>query len=72
MSTPDSSTMSRTRALMTDTERKQIAGEESRQRRYEATARVRRRVQEELVEDVEVLAEHHPELLDELRDVVCE
>lgn len=27
--------------------------------------------EEELTEDIEVLKEHHPDLLDELRDVVC-
>jgi len=64
--------MAKTRALLTETEREQIAGEYTRERRYQATSRVRARVREELSEDVEVLAKHHPELLAELRQVVCD
>ncbi|WP_455448321.1 hypothetical protein [Natrinema thermotolerans] len=64
--------MAKTRALLTETEREQIAGEHGDQRRYQATSRVRRRIEEELSKDIEVLEEHHPELLEELRDVVCE
>lgn len=63
--------MTKTRALITDREREQLAGEDSQQRKYEATSRVRRRIQEELTKDVETLEEHHPELLEELREVVC-
>jgi len=64
--------MSRTRALITETERKDIAGERSDQYQYNAVSRVRRRVQDELPKDVNLLREHHPDLLEELRDVVCE
>ena len=64
--------MAKTRALLTETEREQIAGEHGRDRRYQATSRVRSRIKEELSKDVEVLAEHHPDLLEELREVVCE
>lgn len=64
--------MARTRALMTPTERKAIAGDGPDQRRYEAVSRVRSRVQDELTTDVELLAEHHPELLAEIREVVCD
>lgn len=64
--------MARTRALLTETEREKIAGEGEDQRRYEAVSRVRRRVKDELTTDVEILAEHHPELLEELREVVCD
>lgn len=64
--------MARTRALLTETERRQIAGEETDQRKYEAVSRVRSRVEDELTTDVELLKEHHPDLLAELRDVVCE
>ena len=64
--------MAKTRALLTETEREQIAGEHGDSRKYQATSRIRGRVQEELEKDVEVLKEHHPELLEELRDVVCE
>lgn len=66
--------MARTRALLTKTDRKQIAneGETEENKRYQAISRVRGRIQDELPKDVEVLREHHPELLDELRDVVCD
>lgn len=63
--------MAKTRAILTETEREQIAGEHGTDRRYQATSRVRRRIQDELTEDIEVLEEHHPELLEELREVVC-
>jgi len=61
-----------TRALLTETEREHLAEEHGKQRKYETTSRVRRRIEDELVEDIEVLEENHPDLLDELRDVVCE
>ncbi|TMT78009.1 hypothetical protein E2L06_20865 [Haloterrigena sp. H1] len=64
--------MSKTRALLTETEREQIAGKHGDQRRYQATSRVRRRIDEELSKDIEILEEHHPKLLEELRDVTCE
>jgi len=61
------------RALLTDGERRHISGESGEdQRRYEAVSRVRSRIEEELTTDVEILEKHHPELLEELRDVVCE
>ena len=63
--------MAKTRALLTDTEREQIAGEHGDERRYQATSRVRRRIRDELTKDIDVLAEHHPDLLDEVRDIVC-
>ena len=64
--------MAKTRALLTETEREQIAGNHGSDRRYQATSRVRSRIQEEFERDVEVLREHHPELLEELQDVVCD
>lgn len=66
--------MARTRALMTETERRRIAGEEDVEdrKRYQAITEVRNRIQDELTRDVAVLREHHPELFEELRDVVCE
>lgn len=61
------------RALLTDGERRHISGESgNNQRKYEAVSRVRSRIEEELVTDVEILEEHHPELLEELREVVCD
>ena len=65
--------MARGRALITEAEREHIAGErDSDQRRYEAASRVRARINEELTIDVELLREHNPELLEDLRDVVCD
>jgi len=60
------------RALTTKTEREYLRGEHGDQRKYEAKSRVRARIKEQLSEDVELLREHHPDLLEELRDVVCE
>lgn len=61
------------RAIMTTTDRKRISGESDvdDSKRYQAISRVRNRV-EELEKDVEILEEHHPDLLEELRQVVCE
>jgi len=64
--------MARTRALLTETEREQLAGAHGDQRRYEAAARVRSRIRDELGDDVAVLQEHHSELLGELREVVLD
>lgn len=65
--------MAKTRALMTDSERQRISGEANvdDNKKYQAISRVRNRINDELVRDVQVLEEHHPELLEELRDVVC-
>jgi len=62
------------RALTTDRDRRQIAkgGDTTDSERYQAVSRVRRRIDENLAEDVELLKEHHPELLDELREAVCD
>ena len=60
------------RALLTEKERERIAGDQDdEQRRYEAVSRARRRVHEELPEDLELLEEHHPTLYDEIKSVVC-
>jgi hypothetical protein len=64
--------MAKTRALLTETEREQLAGEYGDERKYQATSRVRRRVNEELSKDIDVLSDHHPDLLAEIRSVVCE
>ena len=64
--------MAKTRALLTETEREQLAGEHGEERKYQATSRARRRILEELPGDVEILQKHHPELLEELRDAVCQ
>lgn len=60
------------RALTTETEREYLRGEQGDQRMYEAKSRVKRRIQEELANDVELFEGDHPQLLEELRDVVCE
>ncbi|WP_435158969.1 hypothetical protein [Haladaptatus sp. DFWS20] len=65
--------MARTRALLTETEREYIAGEgnPTDSQRYQAISRVRERIRDELPKDIELLAEHHPELLKELREETC-
>ena len=65
-------TMPRRRAILTDTERELIESGKRSDRYYQAVSRVRRKISEELSEDVELLEEHHPELLAELQGVVCE
>ena len=64
--------MSRTRAIITETERKYISREisVSENKRYQAISRVRDRL-EELRVDVSLLEEFHPRLLSELREIVC-
>jgi hypothetical protein len=65
--------VARTRALLTENDREVLAGEkgdDDRQRnvRWE----VKGRISDEMPEDVAVLAEHHPDLLEGLREVVCD
>ena len=64
--------MSRRRALLTDRERELVSDEDAEDPRYVAVSRIRTKINEELTEDVEILKDHHPDLYDELRDVVCE
>jgi len=66
--------MAKSRGLITDTEQDRISGEADvdDSKRYQAISRVRRRIREQLPEEVAMLEKHHPELLDELREVVCE
>ncbi|HET7323740.1 MAG TPA: hypothetical protein VFJ06_05355 [Halococcus sp.] len=66
--------MARRRALLTDRERELLAGEnvEEENYRYQAVSRVRNKIEDELPEDIELLREHHPQLLEELREVVCD
>lgn len=60
---------------MTETDREYIARErdpgEAENKRYQAISRVRDRL-DELEQDVDVLEEHHPELLSEIRQIVCQ
>jgi len=64
--------MAQSRALITEKERQHLAGEHGNQRKYEATSRIRSRISDELTEDIAVLEEHHPDLLEEVQNVVCE
>ena len=66
--------MGRYRALMTETDREHVTGESnpSGRQRDQAVYRVRQRIREELPRDIEVLAEERPDVLEELREVVCE
>lgn len=63
--------MSKGRGLLTESEREAVAGEASDNYRYKTRSFFRDRL-DELEKDVEVLAEHDRELLDDLREVVCE
>ena len=63
--------MARTRALLTDRDRELIADEDAGNRRHQVISEVRGRIYEELPTDISLLEEHHPVLLDELREVVC-
>ncbi|MFC7325456.1 hypothetical protein ACFQMF_12785 [Halorubrum rutilum] len=62
------------RALLTDRERELIEGgsESDDDLRYQAISRVRRKIEDEMATDVEILQKHHPDLYDELREAVCE
>jgi len=69
----DPNSMGRRRALLTDRERELLASndEGEKEYRYQAASRIRNKIEDELTEDIQILEEHHPDLLDELRDVVC-
>lgn len=66
--------MGRYRALMTETDRKYISDEDdpTEHQVHQSVTRVRSRINEELPRDIEILREHRPDLLEELREVVCE
>lgn len=74
MSGNTAASMAKSRGLITDTEAERISGEADVEdsKRYQAVSRVRRRIQEQLPVEIELLEEHHPDLLAELREVVCE
>ena len=65
--------MRKYRAIMMSTDRERLTGKADihEEKRYQTVHRVWSRIKE-LETDVEVLEEHHPELLKELRDMVCE
>ncbi|WP_235853709.1 hypothetical protein [Halosimplex salinum] len=57
---------------MTKRERELIEGDDDADDlRYQAVSRVRRKIEDELTTDAEILREHHPELYAELQDAVC-
>lgn len=60
------------RGLLTDREREVLSGAAvvSRNYVYQIRSRVREKI-ERLETDVEILDDHHPELAEELRNVVC-
>lgn len=62
------------RALLTKRERELIEGGEDVEDdlRYQAISRVRRKIENELTTDAEILRENHPDLYEELRDAVGE
>ena len=74
MCATDDERMTRSRGLITFTERDRIAGEDDVEdsKRYQAISRVRRRINEEVTDEVELLREHRPDLLEELQEVVCD
>lgn len=74
MSKQKQTTMGRYRALMTDTDRSYISGSEDAtdNQRHQAVYRVRSRITDELPQEVEILKEHRPDLLEELRAVICD
>lgn len=72
MAATETASMTERRALLTDRERDIIAGEAdvSDSYRYQTISRVRKRF-DRLEKDLEAFAAHG-DLLDELREVVCE
>ena len=72
MSTPEVSAMTDRRALLTDREREIVSGEAdvSDDYRYQTISRVRKRLRR-LEGDLEALGKHG-DLLEELREVVCD
>jgi hypothetical protein len=64
--------MARTRGLLTERDRELLTNEDAESRRYQAISEVRARINDEISTDVEILEEHHPELLEEFRNVVCQ
>lgn len=61
----------RSRAILTVGERKALAGDINDSRRYQSATRIRHRLEDELPTDVELLRNHHPELFEQLQEVVC-
>ena len=66
--------MGRYRAIMTETDREHISGKSNptQDQQDQAVYRVRQRINEELPQDIELLEKNRPDVLEELRAVVCE
>jgi len=64
--------MARRRALLTDTERELLSSGQKTDRYYQAVSRVRKKINEELNQDIEILLENNPELLKDVQDIVCD
>lgn len=58
------------RALLTDTERKVLETDEQSERFYQVVSRVRKKINEELPQDVQIIKQNHSELHNELLGVV--
>lgn len=73
MDGPESGTMPDRRALLTEREREIISGEAEVQDsyRYQTISRVRKRIEDQLPHDIDAL-DSHGDLLEELREVVCD
>jgi hypothetical protein len=67
----ETTVMSQGRGLLTESEREAIAGGASDSYRYKTRSFFRDRLIE-LEKDVQILREHDPELLEEVREVVCD
>lgn len=59
------------RALLTETERETLRNPDSSENPYVAVSRVRRKLVEELPEDVEILRNNRPDLFELLEEAVC-
>lgn len=65
--------MARTRGLLTENDRRVLAGEKgSENRRQQVIWEIRSRIRDEIPQDIEYLSEYEPELLEELQGTVCE
>jgi len=64
--------MARRRAILTDTERELLDTNEKSDRYYQAVSRIRRKINQELTEDIQLLKKNNPELFEELQEVVCD
>ena len=62
--------MDRRRAILTDSERSVLENETESDRYYQVVSRVRRKINEELPQDVQIIRQNHAELYQELCDVV--